>query len=93
MLDGQPLAQLDNLSIDDIAEGIQRVENPEVSLLYAETKSVAKSYLETLEEATLAPKEKLEEFKLRLAHQISPYADNPAFQAFLEMKRAAKLGE
>ena len=93
MLDGQPLAQLDNLSIDDIAEGIQRVENPEVSLLYAETKSVAKSYLETLEEATLAPKEKLEDFKLRLAHQISPYADNPAFQAFLEMKRAAKLGE
>jgi len=81
------------LSIEDIAEGIQMVENPEVSLQYAEMKSAAKSYLETLEEATLSPKAKLEQFKQRLTDQIRPYADNPAFQAFLEMKRAATMGE
>ena len=28
----------------------------------------------------------------RLAEGLGPFADNPAFQAFLELKRAAKLG-
>ncbi len=28
----------------------------------------------------------------KLAARVAPYADNPAFQAFLELKRAAKLG-
>ena len=55
-------------------------------------KTVAKHYLQTLEEAELAPEEKLADFQKRLADSIAPYADNPAFQAFLEMERVAKLG-
>lgn len=93
MLDGQPTANLGNLSIEEIAKGIQQVENPQVSYRYEEMKGVAKSYMETLEEAVKTPPEKLEDFKTKLAEAIAPYADNPAFQAFLEMKRAAKLGE
>lgn len=93
MLDGQPTADLANMSVEEIAQGIMGVANPQVSLRYEEMKSVAKQYLETLDEAVLAPEEKLAEFKERLAETIAPYADNPAFQAFLEMKRAAKLGE
>lgn len=56
-------------------------------------KDVARDYLETLHKAALAPAEKLEHFKARLADTIAPYADNPAFQAFLELKRVARLGE
>lgn len=93
MLDGQPTADLGNLSIEEIAAGIQHVANPEVSFRYAEMKDVAKNYLATLEEAAMAPAEKLADFKVKLAEAIAPYADNPAFQAFLEMKRVAKLGE
>jgi predicted ATP-binding protein involved in virulence len=93
MLDGQPTADLWNLSIEEIAKGIQQVVDPQVSRRYLEMKGVAKSYLETLEEAATAPTEKLEAFKVKLAEAIAPYADNPAFQAFLEMKRVAKLGE
>lgn len=37
--------------------------------------------------------EKLRDYVERLAADIAPYADNPAFQAFLELKREAKLGE
>lgn len=93
MLDGQPTADLGNLSIEEIASGIQQVANPEVSFRYAEMKDVAKNYLATLEEAAKAPAEKLADFKVQLAEAIAPYADNPAFQAFLEMKRVVKLGE
>ena len=92
MLDGQPTAQLADLSIEEIARGIQGVQDTRVGARYAEMKTVAKHYLETLEEATTAPAEKLADYKQRLADDIAPYADNPAFQAFLEMKRAARLG-
>ena len=53
----------------------------------------ATRYLLTLEEAAKSPEEKLAAYKTRLAENIAPYADNPAFQAFLELKRALKLKE
>lgn len=93
MLDGQPTAQLANKSIEEIAQGIMGIANPQVAARYEEMKGVAKSYLETLEEAALAPEEKLAAFKERLASSLAPYADNPAFQAVLEMEKVAKLGE
>ena len=93
MLDGQPTAELGNKSLEEIARGIMGVSRPEVSERYEEMKTVARNYLETLELADKAPEDKLEAFKQELAKSIAPYADNPAFQAFLEMKRAAKLGE
>jgi len=92
MLDGHPPAQVFDKPINEIAREIMGV-NPEVSARYDEMKGVARHYLQMLEEAKLTPKEKLAEYKERLAESIAPYADNPAFQAFLEMKRAAKLGD
>lgn len=93
MLDGQPTAELANMSIEEIAQGIQHVDNPHTSLRYAEMHNVAKRYLSTVELASKSPAEQLAEFKYQLAETIKPYADNPAFQAFLEMKRVAQLGE
>lgn len=93
MLDGQPTAELGNLSIEDIAQAIQQVPETQVSERYAAMTEAAKNYLEMLEQAAIAPEEKLADFKSQLADTIKPYADNPAFQAFLEMKRVAKLGD
>ncbi|MCQ9375933.1 AAA family ATPase [Methyloversatilis sp. XJ19-13] len=93
VMDGQPTANLSDMSVEEIARGIMGVTTPQVSARYDEMKDVAFKYLETLEEAAKAPAEKLAEYKERLATSVAPYADNPAFQAFLEMKRAAKLGE
>jgi predicted ATP-binding protein involved in virulence len=93
MLDGQPTAELGNMSLEEIARGIMGVSRPEVSERYEEMKAIVRNYLETLELAAKSPEDKLEAFKNELAKPIAPYADNPAFQAFLEMKRAAKLGE
>ena len=93
LLEGQPTAQLGNKPLEEIARGIMGVPNPNVSLRYEEMKDTAKQYLEILEETGQAPEDKLSEFKEKLAEIIAPYADNPAFQAFLEMKQAAKLGD
>jgi predicted ATP-binding protein involved in virulence len=93
MLDGQPTARLADLSIEAIAQGIQRVPDTSVSARYTEMKRVARHYLETLEEAAMAPADKLAGYRERLAESLAPYADNPAFQAFLELRRAARLGQ
>lgn len=93
MLEGQPTASLADLSITAIAEGIQGVSNTSVSTRYAAMKDSAKTYLELLEQARLVKDESLSQYKERLAETIAPYADNPAFQAFLELRRAVRLGE
>jgi predicted ATP-binding protein involved in virulence len=93
VLDGQPTAGVGHMPVDDIARGLMGVENTEVGKEYEDMRVAARSYLEILEEAAMAPREKLEAYKERLAEAIAPYAHNPAYQAFLEMKRAAKLGE
>jgi predicted ATP-binding protein involved in virulence len=93
MLEGQPTAELANKPLEDIARGIMGVPNPEVSERYENMKETARNYLEILEGASKAPKEKLEEYKAKLSEATTQFADNPAFQAFLEMKRAAKIGE
>lgn len=91
-LDVQTIQETGNLGVEEIARGLMGVERPEVSPRYAEMKDVARNYLETLEVALDAPDDKLARFEERLAEKIAPYADNPAFQAFLEMERAAALG-
>jgi hypothetical protein len=92
MLEGQPTAQLGDLSIAEIAEGIQGVPDTSVSARYGEMRETAKSYLQLLEETTLTPAAKSDAFRDQLAETISPFADNPAFQALLELQRVARLG-
>jgi len=92
-LDSQPIMETGNLGIESIASGIMGVERPDVSPRYAEMKQAAKHYLLQLEEAAGTPAAKLKEFEEKLAEGIAPYADNPAFQAFLELKREGKLSQ
>lgn len=91
-LQGQTVPQLGNLSVEQIANGLMGVDRPDVGQRYEEMVAAAKDYLVTLDEAAQAPSEKLAQFEEKLADRIAPYADNPAFQAFLELKHAAKLG-
>lgn len=91
-LDSQSVPETANLGIETIARGLMGVEQPEVSPRYTEMKGAAMDYLETLDEAAMAPEENLAAYEKKLAEGLGPYADNPAFQAFLEMKREAKLG-
>lgn len=92
VLDGEPLAEVANKSIEEIAQWIQGVDDIHVSQRYEEMKHTAQRYYEMLEQGSAVPRDRLNAFKNSLAEELMPYADNPAFQAFLEMKRAAKLG-
>lgn len=91
-LDGQTVPKTDNLSVERIAEGLMGVARPDVGQRYEQMVAAAKDYLVLLDEAARSPAEKLADFERRLAERIAPYADNPAFQAFLELRHAAKLG-
>jgi hypothetical protein len=55
-------------------------------------KSIAHEYLAMLDEAAQIQGKERAAYEAQLAAKLMPYADNPAFQAFLEMKRVAKLG-
>ncbi len=92
MLDGQPLANYAEKSLEEIAKNMG-VNRPEVSVRYQQMKKTAKTYLQLLDEAVDSPEEKQAQYKNQLAKLIAPYADNPAYQAFLELKNAVKLGE
>jgi hypothetical protein len=89
VLDGQAIPDVANLSIQEVAEGLMGIDDSDVSRRYGEMKDVARDLLEEIEEERPIPEESFGEFKSRLAEAIAPYADNPAYQAFLEMQLAA----
>lgn len=91
-LQGQVVPEVGKLDVAQIAKGLMGVERPDVGHHYEQMVEAAKNYLLTLEEAAKAPADKLAEYEKKLAAHLAPYADNPAFQAFLELKHAAKLG-
>ncbi|RFB90745.1 hypothetical protein B5K08_17555 [Rhizobium leguminosarum bv. trifolii] len=89
VLDGQAIPDVANLSIQEVAEGLMGVDESDVSRRYGEMKDTARELLEEIEEKRPIPQESFSEFKARLAQATAPYADNPAYQAFLEMQLAA----
>lgn len=92
MLEGQPTAKLGDLSIAAIAEGLQGVPDTSVSARYAEMKDTAKSFLQELQQVSRSPADNLAAFKEKLAEASAPFADNPAFQALLELELVARMG-
>ena len=92
-LHGQSISDLGNTGVEAISRGLMNVSRPDVSQRYDQMVDTAKRYLMELETAKKMPAEKLSDFEEALANCIAPYADNPAFQAFLELKREGKLGQ
>ena len=90
-LHGQSIPELGNVGVEKIAKGLMNIERPDVGHRYNEMVNVAKDYLLELEEAQKSPPEKLDDFEQALAKRIEPYADNPAYQAYLELKAEGKI--
>lgn len=90
-MDGEPLLDYANIGIEDIARNMG-VERPDVSKTYEDMKDAAKSFMQDLQDLDSTAAEKQEEFKKRLAQITTPYADNPAYQAFLELQYLSKFG-
>ena len=92
MLQGQPLAVTNNLSLEDIAAALMGVDTPAQGARYSAMKEAAAEYLAMLNDAASTPEDRRDAVLDRMSRSIAPFADNPAFQAFLEMKRVARLG-
>jgi predicted ATP-binding protein involved in virulence len=87
-------AEYQNKSIDDIAQHVMEIQEPQLSEAKQEQLRVAREYYEILEQAKDTDGVKLEQLKNRLDELSKLFSDNTAYHAFLEMKRlAAKLKE
>lgn len=76
-------------SPEDISEGIQGVELPQRSLRFRKMMAAAEEYYQVLEQFPQASEEELDVLKKKLDVLEEPYADNPAYTAFLRMERLA----
>jgi len=75
-------------SIEDIAEEIMDVEMPQKSRRYIEMVKVAEDYYKLLGEGRESDNDKsLKKIKARLDELTMPFSDDPAFMAFLRLKR------
>lgn len=93
VLGGQPLDKVNNRSIEEISLEIQGVEEVEASVRYSQMRNDAKKVLVKLYDAKLLSDDEKAELGQEVDAIVKKYADNPAYQAFLEMNKVAKLGD
>ncbi len=88
VLDGQPTMGVANLTIREVAQGLMGVEESETSKRYGEMNDTARALLEEIEARKPLAGEALAQFEKKPGRGHWAYADNPAYQPFLEMKLA-----
>ena len=81
----------DDQSIEDVAEDIMGVEQPQRSRRYRDMLEAAEQYYAALTSAAgeTDPRE-VQQLRERLDQLEEPFADNPAYVAFLRLQRAAQ---
>jgi predicted ATP-binding protein involved in virulence len=79
--------------LEEVAMSVMGIDNPQVSPRYIAMLDAAKAYFVALQEGSNTSGPQRAALKRKLKKLAGPYADNPAFQAFLELKKAHMLGE
>ena len=78
-------------SIEDVAENIMGVEQPQQSQRFQKMVTVAEEYFQLIESASAAnDSEKVKSLRERLDELEEPFANNPAYVAFLRLQRTGK---
>lgn len=93
VLDGEELADFKNMSIEDIAEVIQGVKIPQRSKRHQDMLKAAEEYFTLLRNESPASDGELTLLKERLDILAEPFANDPAYQALLNIERLAVLGD
>lgn len=78
-----------NKSVEDITEEVQGIELPQRSQRFRDMMCAAERYYAKLREAEGTASEERDRLKAELDQLMLPFSDDPAFQAFLQMQRAA----
>ena len=91
----QPETDYLGKGVEEISQFIMGVELPELSPRFKEMIVVAKEYFHLLEKSNSNENtHRRDSLKKKLDEMTAPFSDNPAYIAFLEMKRhAAKVDE
>ena len=91
VIDASTGGQVDSMdhSIEDIAETVMGVEQPQRSRRFLEKRRLAQDYLELMETPTSTPEER-EALKLQLDEALADFADDPAAAAWLKMQSVSK---
>ncbi len=91
-LDGEPPIEYANRGLEEIARHVQGVEMPQTSQRYIDQKAAARRYFTLLREGRTPDDVELETAKAALDEFTAHFADNPAADAFLELRRQAQAG-
>ena len=87
------LGNFHDRGIEQVAFKVFGIEDHSVGARYLQMLKAARMYFKKLEGADISDPKSLETLKAELDELSHPYADNPAYQAFLEMNRIAKFKE
>ena len=93
LLDDDLAGEWENRGIEEISFKVMGVVSPEVSPRYLQMLDAARDYFRVLENVTHADADERGRLRQRLQSLVAPYADNPAYQAFLEANRIARFRE
>lgn len=93
VLDDLVIGNYENRGLDEIVMKVMGIENPDVSPRYFKMLDAAKEYFQQLEEAPSMNPEERAKLKLKLDELARSYADNPAYQALLELERVKVFKE
>ena len=79
-------------SIEDVAENIMGIDLPQQSQRFQNMVDVAEEYYRLIERDSTENDSEVRALRERLDKLEEPFADNPAYVAFLRLQRAAKVG-
>ena len=78
--------------IEEIAVKVMDIKVPSVSRRYLQMLDSAKDYFRALEQADRENPNTIAVLKIRFDELSQNFADNPAYQAYIELRRDARLG-
>lgn len=91
-IDRRLMGEIRDRGIEEIAVKVMGIEEPQVSARYLEMLDSAKEYFRLLEESNVENDEQRDDLRRELRNLSRRYADNPAYQAYLEIHGNLALG-
>ena len=79
-------------SIEDVAENIMGVDLPQQSQRFQKMVAAAEEYYRLIESGSTEDDLEVKALREQLDELEEPFADNPAYIAFLRLQRTAKIG-
>ena len=93
MIDEEKAADFANMSIEDIAEVIQGIENPQRSKRHQDMLKAAEAYFTLLRRELPQSQKEITKLKDELNRLSAPFSNDAAYQAWLNIERLSVLGD